>query len=86
MPPASDQKEYNKRQCVLEELINIFPVYDMADEAGRSGLQNLLYDSLTGIVFDFIFYEYIGIIRMRLINFYRKVTSNRLILKLSEQS
>lgn len=49
-PSVSEQRECNKRQCILEELINIFPVYDMADEVGRISLQNLLYDSLTGII------------------------------------
>ncbi|XP_077295616.1 chromosome associated protein G [Arctopsyche grandis] len=46
----AEQQEYSKRQCVLQELINIFPVYDMADEVGRVALQTLLYDSLTGDV------------------------------------
>lgn len=50
-PPVAEQQEYSKRQCVLQELINIFPVYDMADEVGRVALQTLLYDSLTGFIF-----------------------------------
>lgn len=48
-PDALEQPvEFSRRQYVLQELFNVFPVYDMADEVGRNALQALLYDTLTG--------------------------------------
>lgn len=54
-PSIADAKEYSTRQHILQELMNIFPVYDLADVVGRKALQTLAYDSLIGIDCSYLY-------------------------------